>query len=128
MSSKVFQLESGAFRIYVYCHCEKTRNGFKHIAYCVPYGDNRREHAVTRNIYYLNRTWETFEFESVLLNCLNVLINREYDSMKSDFMRVNGYKRLNAGRKAVLQEHLNNWYRYNDLIEIKEKVKRGEFE
>ena len=128
MSSKVFQLECGAFRIYVSCNSEKTQNGFKHIAHCVPFGNDRPEHDFTRNMYYLNRTWETFEFESVLLDCLNVLIEREYNSMKSDFMRVNGYKRLNAGRKAVLQEHLNNWYRYTDLQEIKEKIKRGDFE
>ena len=128
MSEKLFRLKYGAFEMAITCKSEKTKNGFKHTAVCVPVANCKHDMKFVQNMYYYNRTWESFEFESILLNCVNVLIKREVKSMQSEFMRVNGYKRLTQGRKAVLQELLNNWYRYNDLAEIKEMIKRGEFE
>jgi hypothetical protein len=45
---------------------EKTRNGFRHKATFV---DNGKEN-VSVKINYLNRTWERFEYESVIKKLL----------------------------------------------------------
>jgi hypothetical protein len=57
----------------VVCEWKKTRNGFKHEATLL---FNGRE-AGKAKICYLNRTWEAFEFESVLHECINKHINKD---------------------------------------------------
>jgi len=46
----------------IICDWKKTRNGFKHEATLLV---NGQEHTKTK-ICYLNRTWESFEYESVI--------------------------------------------------------------
>ena len=61
---KIFNLDE---RFSVVCNFENTRNGFKHTgALC----SNGNEVYKTK-ICYLNRTWERFEFESILLKVIN---------------------------------------------------------
>jgi hypothetical protein len=52
---------------YIECVYRKTRNGFRHSASL--YKDGRQKY--TASISYLNRTWESFEFESVLQKILD---------------------------------------------------------
>lgn len=51
----------------VVCNREKTRNGFKHIAVLI---ENGREVDKVK-INYLNRTWERYEYESILHKMLD---------------------------------------------------------
>lgn len=51
----------------VVCEWVNTRNGFKHVATLLL--DGREQESVKIN--YLNRTWEGYEFESVLKKLLN---------------------------------------------------------
>ena len=51
-------------KIEVVCVSKSTRNGFKHEATLMFNGGERE----TVKICYLNRTWERYEFESVLLH------------------------------------------------------------
>jgi len=47
----------------IVCNSEGTRNGFRHIAVL-----HRNGFEIARaKVCYLNRTWECFEFESVLI-------------------------------------------------------------
>ena len=57
--------EYGDFKIV--CNSESTRSGFRHIATLLK---NGREIEKTK-ICYLNRTWESFEFESILNKLIN---------------------------------------------------------
>jgi len=51
----------------VVCNSEKTRYGFRHIAVL-----HRIGFEITRaKVCYYNRTWERFEFETVLLRIIN---------------------------------------------------------
>ena len=49
------------------CFCQNTRYGFRHVATLY---DKGREVATAKCCYY-NRTWESFEYQSVLRNLLN---------------------------------------------------------
>jgi hypothetical protein len=46
----------------VVCECKPTRNGFKHVATVLHNG----RVVDVEQCFYLNRTWESFEYESVL--------------------------------------------------------------
>jgi hypothetical protein len=54
-------------RVEVECRAKKTKNGFKHVAELVVNGDKRDK----AQVHYLNRTWESYEFQSAILKLLN---------------------------------------------------------
>jgi len=53
--------------IEVVCDSEKTRSGFRHLATLMIDGNERENDKVC----YQNRTWERFEFQSVLIGVVN---------------------------------------------------------
>ena len=53
--------------IEVVCNSEKTRSGFRHLATLLRNGQEIENGKCT----YLNRTWERFEFQSVLITVIN---------------------------------------------------------
>lgn len=61
---KVFKMSKN---IEVVCEALKTRNGFKHTA--TLFVDGKERESV--KICYLNRTWERYEYQSVLRKILN---------------------------------------------------------
>ena len=48
--------------IEIYCWAEGTRSGFRHMGELIVKG----RYLVTKKVCYLNRTWESFQFESLL--------------------------------------------------------------
>ena len=77
---RVFEIENknGGFR-KVICFTEKTRNGFKHVA-VLEYNEEK----ITVN--YLNRTWESFEYQTVL----NKLIADRKEKTGADYTLIGG--------------------------------------
>ena len=60
---KIFKLDE---KYNVVCNSESTRTGFRHVATLCRNGG---EVAKAKCIYY-NRTWECYEFESVLIEII----------------------------------------------------------
>ena len=60
----LFQLDE---QYAVICNSKKTRNGFKHTATLIRNGNEVGE----TKICYLNRTWESYEYESVIEKLLD---------------------------------------------------------
>lgn len=54
-------------KITVVCRWESTRSGFRHLATLLVNGCER----ATAKCCYLNRTWEYYQFESVLKKIIN---------------------------------------------------------
>jgi len=54
-------------RIEIICESQKTRYGFRHLA-TLFIDDNEREKS---KCCYYNRTWESYEFQSVLFNVVD---------------------------------------------------------
>ena len=75
---KIFNLDN----IYnIVCNWKKTRNGFKHTANLCKNGFSVFE----TKICYLNRTWESFEYESILLK---VIENYFENAEKEKYLQV----------------------------------------
>jgi len=60
----------------VVCQSEKTRNGFRHVATLLKGGQEIARAKCT----YLNRTWECYEFESVLYEIVNNFSGQEKEN------------------------------------------------
>lgn len=77
---KVFPVKKG---VQIDAHWEKTRSGFRHIAILKVGGYEHKRAKVT----YLNRTWESFEFETVLRKLLDsseILTTKEKEKFMED--------------------------------------------
>lgn len=81
-----------------------TRCGFAHD--CTLFINGRN--ACTAHVYYLNRTWECYRYQSVFKNAISTMIADRVEQETQDFKKKHGYKRLTAARRqelqAVLQE------------------------
>lgn len=62
---KTFEFTVNGEKIYFYCNTTYTKNGFCHHVYTV--GGKENEHS---RLSYLNRTWESFEYETALLHAV----------------------------------------------------------
>lgn len=63
---KTFEFTVNGEKIYFYCSTTYTKNGFCHHVYAVGFGKDN-EHS---RVSYLNRTWESFEYETALLHAV----------------------------------------------------------
>ena len=81
---KIFNLDK---RFSVVCNSEGTRSGFRHTAVLCSYGQSIGR----TKICYLNRTWEGYEFESVL----EKIIDENFEGQeKANFLEAIKYENL----------------------------------
>lgn len=77
-----------------------TRSGFAHDT--TMFIDGRKVAEAT--CHYLNRTWECYTYQTVMLKAVYELIEQETEYLKNRFLKINGYKKMTAQRKAVFEE------------------------
>lgn len=76
-----------------------TRHGFAHDT--TVFINNRQ---VAKNTaHYLNRTWECYRFQTVMLGAIYTLIEEAKAEVKAQFMAEKGYGRLTAKRAEELE-------------------------
>ena len=77
----------------IHCYSEKTRYGFRHLAFLTEKG-NEIEKA--KRCYY-NRTWESFEYKSVIEDLLEKsdLFSKDQQKEIMEKMRKNEYEEIN---------------------------------
>ena len=56
--------------------------------------------------YYINRTWERYSYQSVMLEAVHKLQEEETAREKKYFLQLNGYKNLMQHRKPAFMEYL----------------------
>ena len=61
---KIFKLDK---KYSIVCEWQNTRNGFRHVA--ILHLDGKEIYRTKKT--YINRTWESFEFESVLIKLVD---------------------------------------------------------
>ena len=76
-----------------------TRSGFAHDTTLFIDGCQRAEHTC----HYLNRTWEWYTYQTVMLCAVDDLEDRRTAYLKAEFKRVNGYEKLTAKRKEEFE-------------------------
>ena len=91
-----------------------NRSGFVHETELFIDG---RKTAAARCQYY-NRTWESYEYQSVMRNAAYNARDRIIERERYQFMDNNGYKRLTAARKAEFDESIKN----NEAINFYNKI------
>lgn len=118
---KIFTYEQDGREITLVCDSRATRNGFAHD--CAFLLDGREENRAS--CHYLNRTWESYTFQSVILKALgearafaeNRLIMRFKDSR--GYMRMNPARYEEFARWVSLQDTplKREWRLYDEALE-----------
>ena len=58
--------------------------------------------------YYINRTWERYTYQSVMLEAVDKLQQRETEREKHIFRQQRGIKNIMGRHKSALEEQLEN--------------------
>lgn len=102
-------------------HFIDTRNGFTHKTEMYINGFPVRE--ARRN--YLNRTWERYRYQSVMLDAIQTEMDCLCYDIAEDWKKKNGFKTMTAKRKEQFAEVLNRNQYYKELSAIYAEVKNG---
>lgn len=103
------------------CEWADTRNGFKHE--CRLFVNNHFETSAT--CHYYNRTWESYNYQSVMLRAVGILMEHHENFLKDVFKSDNGYKQMTAKRKEEFEKILAADSLMLELHEVKEKLHKG---
>ena len=121
--TRLFECDHG-FRIMLSADSRNTRHGFAHDAKITVYPNNGTfcGYSVTAHCYYLNRTWERYQYETVLQRaCLDAMECRASE-LRPGFMERNGYKKLTKKRAAEFTETLNNDAEYTAINSVLQQL------
>lgn len=64
--------------------------------------------------HYLNRTWECYQYQTVMLMCVDEEIDREYNRFIENYKYINGIKRMTAEKRCLAD------IEFEDRADIKE--------
>ena len=70
---------------------------------------------------YINRTWERYTYQTVMLDAVYKLIEKETNREKTAFLNGIGYKNLMARHKPAFAEYLKK----SETIQFYKKIERA---
>ena len=97
---------------------ESTRYGFRHV--CILF-INDYDMATISHPYY-NRTWESYTYQTVMLEAIQSVMDEIYEKELQDYKEKNGIKRLTASKRKAFENGFNN-KTYKGLQEAYGKLK-----
>lgn len=97
---------------------KSTRSGFQHKTTLMV--NNCLEIEATCN--YLNRTWENYAYQSVMLKAIRILEENIYNKLLENYKLENNIKRLTTKKKEEFEKQINNEL-YNDILELKNIIR-----
>ena len=109
---KIFNVNFQGEKNSIYCKCENTRNGFKHVA--TMYYNRNTYVAVC---YYLNRTWECFEYQSVIRKLFYTISDEMKEKAVEEWKTAKGRKRISSIERERIYKDVNALFK-NSFMEI----------
>lgn len=99
---KVFSVNFQGEKNSIYCKYENTRNGFKHVA--TMYYNRNTYVAVC---YYLNRTWECFEYQSVIRKLYYIISDEMKEKAVEEWKTSKGKKRISKTEREKIYKDID---------------------
>lgn len=103
------------------CRSRATRSGFAHD--CEMYDVENWETMSRATRYYLNRTWEGWTFQSVILDAIKNAASAEKERIELCTKAANGWARLTADRRAILEDAYEDSPVLDRLARMRDEVK-----
>ena len=93
-----------------YVNC---RDGFSHT--CELYKNGGYRPLATNRVHYINRTWESYEFQTVMLGCVRMMMERIMAKGIDEYKEANGIKRLIAKKREEVETAIKKSREYAEL-------------
>ena len=77
--------------------------------------------AAAARCYYINRTWERYSYQSVMLEAVHKLQEEETDREKRRFRQQHGIKNIMQRHKPALEEYLAG----NEILTFYKKIEEA---
>jgi len=106
---------NGNIGLDFYCYSADTKHGFKHV--CKLYV-NPNYQKYTATVYYYNRTWETYRYQTVMQKALKKYIDTLYTELIDNYKNKNDYKKMTKKRYMELR----NTCEYKKLNEMRTEL------
>lgn len=120
MSKQIHKISHNGNEYEFICEWKNTRNGFKHE--CRLFKNGTFETSATCN--YINRTWESYEYQSVMLRAISILLEEHTEFLKYAFKDSRGYDKMTQKRNAEFQAVLDADEMVAEFLAIKKKLNR----
>lgn len=119
MENKIFNLNGN---VYIFSNeTQATRNGFRHVSYL-----SLNDFPVSSaKCDYLNRTWETYRYQTSMLKAVRELIYERRMTIKNDFMELTGYKKMTAKRNDEFEAICENDETLKEYAELEKQLGRN---
>lgn len=107
----------GNFKIYA--HTYETQYNWGHVCAIV---DNATYNTISsaKAVYY-NRTWERYQYQSVILSAIRNLIDYHKNTLYNNYRITTGKKRLTQQEKDTIIKNDNSLKTYNDMYNYFDK-------
>lgn len=107
--------------ITIYLDSKSNYYGFKHLATLnVGYWEELKT-----SIQYYNRTWERFDYETILYKIINLKLEQIEEQAKRNYKQNNNIKRLTKDKQKDFKKELKNYDTYKNLLTLKNRIKRA---
>lgn len=104
------------------CQFRSTRNGFAHDCELIK---NTSSHLSKASCHYLNRTWESYEYQSVMLQAVRQKLEDYELCAREHFKRNNNISRITAKRRPELEaymekqsQNVETWRELKELLKL----------
>ena len=93
------------------CEFVDCRDGFSHVCELRKNYDRIN----WNRVHYINRTWEAYRYQSVMLGCVRNELNYIMDKAKRDYKEANNLSRLVGKRKEEVETATRNSKEYKEM-------------
>lgn len=93
---------------------QDCRDGFNHRTILFKNGHKLNE----SKVHYINRTWESYAYQSVMKKSVNIEIEYLINRIKEKFKTEKGYQKITKNRKDEFDNYLNSYTNYIELKEL----------
>ena len=116
---KIFNVNFQGEKNSIYCKCENTRNGFKHVA-TMNYNGN----TYVATSYYINRTWEYFEYQSVIKKLYYIISDEIKEKAVEEWKTTKGKKRISKAERERIYKDIDTLFKDSFMEITKEPTYR----
>lgn len=99
---RLFEVNFQGVKNTVYCKSESTRHGFKHVARMYYNGNS---YTATR--HYYNRTWEYYDFQSVMQDLFENIVNEFKEKAVNNWKVENNKQRISKDKRQEIYKKIN---------------------
>lgn len=106
-----------------YCEFVDCRDGFSHT--CDIYKNGR--HLVSDRRHYINRTWESYRYQSVMLGAVQYELNYIVQNAINKYKEANGITRLVKARREKVLDAIHNSAEYAEMKLLYDMVNNARY-